>query len=334
MPEDQKPVRPIYVIKKKVSHGGHHGGAWKVAYADFVTAMMSLFIVLWLLNSTPQVKQAVAGYFNDPRSNGKETGTKSLGAGESVSVDKANVDKLKEEIEKAILKQSDLSKLSKQIEITLTGEGLKIELLEDKGGTFFESGSSNLSPNGQKLISVIAGQLKSLPNRLLVEGHTDAQPFSGANGYSNWELSSDRANSARRVLQQSGVGPAQISQVRGYADQSLRTPADPLAPSNRRIAMIVQWIEPATAMPAETAGDKAGGEKGQPKAPDSAGEKATGTPVESKSGSLGPVATTPEAAKPSLAPATPLPVPAKPTPAPAKLSLIEHLKAMVPGKRG
>src|SRR5580700_9352664 len=100
-----KPIRPIFVIKKKVSHGAHHGGAWKVAYADFVTAMMSLFIVLWLLNSTPQIKQAIAGYFNDPRSSGKETGTKSLGADSSISIDKKNVEKLKEEIEKAILKQ-------------------------------------------------------------------------------------------------------------------------------------------------------------------------------------------------------------------------------------
>src|SRR5580692_4545877 len=183
MPPPSKPLAPIIVIKKKISHGGHHGGAWKVAYADFVTAMMSLFIVLWLLNSTPQIKQAVAGYFNDPSSSGKETGTKTLGAGESISIDKQNVDKLKDEIEKAILKQSDLSKLSKQIEITVTGEGLKIELIEGKGGTFFDSGSAKLSDNGVKLLNLLSAQLKLLPNRLLIEGHTDAQPFSNVNGY-------------------------------------------------------------------------------------------------------------------------------------------------------
>jgi chemotaxis protein MotB len=238
-----KPVRPIIVIKKKVSGAGHHGGAWKVAYADFMTAMMSLFIVLWLLNSTPQIKKAVAGYFNDPQSSGKETGTETVGSDESISIDQKNVENLKEEIEKAILKQEDLNKLSKQIEITITGEGLKIDLIEDKGGTFFESGSAKLSENGVKLLDMLSGQLKTLPNHLLIEGHTDAQPYSSAAEYTNWELSSDRANSARRLLQQGGVRPDQISQVRGYADQKLRVPSNPLDPSNRRVSLIVQWID-------------------------------------------------------------------------------------------
>lgn len=243
MSVNEKPIRPIIVIKKKVAHGGHHGGAWKVAYADFVTAMMSLFIVLWLLNSTPQIKQAVAGYFNDPKSSGKETGTLTLGSGPSVSIDQKNVEKLKEQIEKAILKQADLTKLSKQIEITITGEGLRIDLIENKGSTFFESGSPKLSAAGVTLLNLLATQLKALPNHILIEGHTDAQPFSGATDYTNWELSSDRANSARRVLQQGGVGPNQISQVRGFADQMLRVPTNPLDPSNRRISLIVQWID-------------------------------------------------------------------------------------------
>ena len=237
-----KPARPIIVIRKKIAGASHHGGAWKVAYADFMTAMMSLFIVLWLLNSTPQIKKAVAGYFNDPRSGGKETGTETVGSDESVAIDQKNVQNLKEEIEKAILQQKDLNKLSKQIEITVTGEGLKIDLIEEKGGTFFESGSPKLSENGVHLLDMLSGQLKALPNRLLIEGYTDAQPYSGGAGYSNWELSSDRANSTRRLLQQGGVGQHQISQVRGYADQMLRNPANPLDPSNRRVSLIVQWI--------------------------------------------------------------------------------------------
>jgi chemotaxis protein MotB len=244
-----KSVRPIFVIKKKVSHGGHHGGAWKVAYADFVTAMMSLFIVLWLLNTSPQIKKAVAGYFNDPLRSGRQTGTESLGSGQSISVDKQNVEKLKEEIQKAILKQADLTKLSKQIDITMTGEGLKIDLIEDKGGTFFQSGSPTLSENGVALLNLLSAQLKVLPNRLLIEGHTDAQPYSGATGYSNWELSADRANSARRLLQQAGIGANQISQVRGYADQSLRVPSNPLDPANRRVSLIVQWVDATTPSP-------------------------------------------------------------------------------------
>jgi chemotaxis protein MotB len=243
MQADPKANRPIIIIKKKGGHSAHHGGAWKVAYADFVTAMMSLFIVLWLLNTSPQIQKAVAGYFNDPRSSGKQTGTLTLGSGESVTIDKQNVEKLKDEIEKAILKQADLTKLSKQIEITTTGEGLKIELIEEKGGTFFESGSPKLSDSGVELLNLLAGQLKVLPNRLLLEGHTDAQPFSSDSSYTNWELSADRANSARRLLQQDGIGPNQISQVRGYADQMLRVPSNPLDPSNRRVSLIVQWAD-------------------------------------------------------------------------------------------
>ena len=165
---------------------------------------------------------------------------------------------IKEEIQKAILQQKDLNKLSKQIEITVTGEGLKIDLIEEKGGTFFESGSPKLSENGVHLLNMLSGQLKALPNRLLIEGYTDAQPYSGGAGYSNWELSSDRANSTRRLLQQGGVGQHQISQVRGYADQMLRDPANPLDPSNRRVSLIVQWVNAngpqAGAKPGSTTG--------------------------------------------------------------------------------
>ena len=236
-------ARPIIVIKKKGGHGGHHGGAWKVAYADFVTAMMSLFIVLWLLNSTPQVKKAIAGYFNDPRGTSKQMGTDLLGSGESVTIDKTNVEKLQEAIKKAIIKQKELDKLADQVELKMTSEGLRIELIEGKNGSFFESGSPKLTPAGEQLLGMLAGQLKPLPNHLLIEGHTDAKPFSGANGYSNWELSSDRANSARRLLQQDGVRFDQVAQVRGYADQSLRVPADPMDPSNRRISLIVQFLD-------------------------------------------------------------------------------------------
>ncbi len=243
MAQDRKTVRPIIVIKKKISHGGRHGGAWKVAYADFVTAMMALFIVLWLMNSTPQIKKAVAGYFNHPKSNGQETGTTIQGSNKSISIDQKNVQKLKEEIERAILKQTDLSKISKQIVITMTGEGLKIDLIENKGGTFFQSGSAKLSPSGVELLDLLATQLRVLPNKLLIEGHTDAQPYVGNSDYTNWELSADRANSARRLLQHAGVGPNQVSQVRGYGDQMLRVPSNPFDATNRRVSLIVQWQE-------------------------------------------------------------------------------------------
>jgi chemotaxis protein MotB len=234
-------TQPIIVIKRKGGHGGHHGGAWKVAYADFVTAMMSLFIVLWLMNSSDKVKKAVAGYFNDPKGTAALMGTTMTGTGETVTAAGANdLQKLKEKLEQEIKAKKNLEKLSKQIEITITPEGLRIELLEGKNGTFYESGSARLSDSGQELLGLLAAELKTLPNSLLIEGHTDAAPYSDDRNYSNWELSADRANAARRLLQQDGVRHDQVTQVRGYADQLLRVKTDPYDPSNRRISILVK----------------------------------------------------------------------------------------------
>ena len=234
-------TQPIIVIKRKGGHGGHHGGAWKVAYADFVTAMMSLFIVLWLMGSSEKVKKAVAGYFNDPKGTGAMMGTTMTGTGEAVKVAAADdMQKLKEKIEQQIMAKKDLEKLSKQIEITISPEGLRVELIEDKNGTFYQSGSARLSDSGQELLSLLAAELKTLPNSLLIEGHTDASQYSDDTNYGNWELSADRANSARRLMQQDGVRGDQVTQVRGYADQLLRVKANPFDPSNRRISILVK----------------------------------------------------------------------------------------------
>jgi chemotaxis protein MotB len=234
-------AQPIIVIKKKGGHGGHHGGAWKVAYADFVTAMMSLFIVLWLMGSSEKVKKAVAGYFNDPKGTASLLGTTMTGTGEAIKeASSADLEKLKEKLEEEIKARKDLEKLSKQIEITITPEGLRIELLEGKNGTFYELGSAKLSASGQELLSLLASELKTLPNSLLIEGHTDSTPYSDQNGYSNWDLSADRANSARRLLQQDGVRTNQVTQVRGYADQMLRVKNNPTDPSNRRVSILVK----------------------------------------------------------------------------------------------
>jgi chemotaxis protein MotB len=232
---------PVIVIKRKIAHGGHHGGAWKVAYADFVTAMMSLFIVLWLMNSSEKIKKAVAGYFNDPKGTASLMGTTMTGTGETVSAaDAKDMQQLKEKLEEQIKAKKDLEKLSKQIEITLTPEGLRVELLEDKNGTFYHSGSARLSDSGQELLGLLARELKTLPNSLLIEGHTDAAPYLEAATYSNWELSADRANAARRLMQQDGVRTDQVTQVRGYADQLLRVKGNPYDPSNRRISILVK----------------------------------------------------------------------------------------------
>jgi chemotaxis protein MotB len=237
--------QPIIVVKKKVSHGGHHGGAWKVAYADFVTAMMALFIVLWLLSSDEKVKKAVGGYFQDPNGVGRQMGSNMSGAGEGLQLNKDNMDNLKEKLEAALKQTPDFQKFSKNIQITVTGEGLRIELLETEKGVFFQSGNAKPSEFGEELIAKLASELGKLPNHLYIEGHTDSKPFSnGKSGYSNWELSADRANAARRIMMANGLRPDQVGQVRGFADQKLRSKDDPTNASNRRISVIVQYLTP------------------------------------------------------------------------------------------
>ena len=254
---------PIIIIKKKGGHGGHHGGAWKVAYADFVTAMMALFIVLWLLSSTSrQTQVAISGYFKDPSGTASKAGTNLAGAGESIPIAKPDMDKLKEILQKRIQSIADLEKLNKNIEITVTSEGLRIELIESEKGTFFESGSAALNKNGQAIIELLAAELGKVPNDISIEGHTDAKAFTGKNIYSNWELSSDRANAARRLMQKpDGLRTDQVKQVRGFADQRLRNLKDPLDPSNRRISIIVQNLTSTVEETAEAGGNAATGEK-------------------------------------------------------------------------
>lgn len=235
-------TQPI-IIKKKVVHGGHHGGAWKVAYADFVTAMMALFIVLWLMNSSKQVQQAIGGYFKDPSGKSKMVGTDQRGAGDNFIITKENMAELKEQLQKSVRTLNDFDKLRNQIQMTVTAEGLRIELMETASGTFFDSGSTHPNDQGKELLDLLAQELGSLPNKISIEGHTDAKPYSETASYGNWELSADRANAARRLMQQSGLRADQVSQVRGFADQRLRVASDALDPSNRRISVIVQYIE-------------------------------------------------------------------------------------------
>jgi chemotaxis protein MotB len=238
-------TRPIIIVKKKGGHGGHHGGAWKVAYADFVTAMMSLFIVLWLLSSSKPVQEAVGGYFRDPNGTATKKGSINAGAGENFTLTKDNMPKLKDQLQEKIRQMNDFEKLKDHVEITVTSEGLRIELLESASGTFFDSGSPKLNGDGRELLITLAGELGKLPNKISIEGHTDSKPYSGSGNYSNWELSTDRANAARRLMQANGVGASQVTQVRGFADQRLRKANDPLDSSNRRVSLIVQYIPKA-----------------------------------------------------------------------------------------
>ena len=233
-------TRPIIILKKKGGHGGHHGGAWKVAYADFVTAMMALFIVLWLLSSSKQVQEAVGGYFKDPTGNSQKIGSNMAGSGENFTLTRDNMPRLKEQLQQA-RQMTDFEKLKSHVEMTVTAEGLRIELSESANGTFFDSGSAKLKGDGSDMLVTLAQELGKLPNKLSIEGHTDSQPYTSA-AYSNWELSTDRANAGRRVMQANGVRPDQVTQVRGFADQRLRKADAPLDPSNRRISIIVQYI--------------------------------------------------------------------------------------------
>lgn len=235
--------QPIIIVRKKKPPHGHHGGAWKVAYADFVTAMMALFIVLWLLSSDEKVKKAVGGYFQDPTGQGKQTGTTMAGGSEGILLNQDNMDELKQKLEAAMKELPQIEQLKQNVELTITNEGLRIELLEKEGGLFFESGSPKPSTKGSELLHLLAVQLSKLPNSLLIEGHTDAKPYSSETGYSNWELSADRANTARRLLTESGIPIERVGQIRGFADRRLRDKADPFNPENRRISVLVQYQE-------------------------------------------------------------------------------------------
>ena len=250
---------PIIIIKKKGGHGGHHGGAWKVAYADFVTAMMALFIVLWLLNSSVQVRKAVSAYFTDPSGSGKLSGSASAGTGETVSVSKDDMQDLKDKLEQAMKKSPDLAKLKDYVQMSVTGEGLRVEMLESEKGMFFQSGSSAPSGLGEELILALTVQLAGLPNNVMIEGHTDAKPFNKRADYSNWELSTDRANAARRLMESHGLPQGKVIQVRGFAAQNLRDPAHPEDAKNRRVSVIVRYqdVKPDD----EENADAEGGEK-------------------------------------------------------------------------
>jgi chemotaxis protein MotB len=242
--------RPIFVIRKKVSgHGGHHGGAWKVAYADFVTAMMALFIVLWLTSADEKIKEAVSAYFNNPTGPGKLTALAAAGLGHAIEVPKDDMVKLREKIQQALAQTPNFKSIQDHVEITITADGLRIELLETEAGMFFESGKAVPTESGAELLGRLAEELGKMPNTMLIEGHTDSKPFASDNGYSNWELSTDRANSARKLMEAHGLRPEQVNQVRGYADRELRHPEDPQHASNRRISVIVQWLDPKSGSP-------------------------------------------------------------------------------------
>lgn len=254
MADEKQPIIVKKVIKKG---GGHHGGAWKVAYADFVTAMMALFIVLWILGQDQEVKDAVSGYFRDP-------------VGYSAK-SRAIIDNTRPGLQIATIHQSELDRINKeeetrrfeemkddltselggdenfvplldQMKIEMISEGMRIEMLESENDVFFELGSARLSPKAFNFLKIVGSKLSKIPNKIAIEGHTDARPLNKGGNYTNYELSSDRANSARRALVSGGVKEGQIDEIIGFADKRLRDKKNPFGVVNRRVSIIIKYL--------------------------------------------------------------------------------------------
>ncbi len=224
----------------------HRGGAWKVAYADFVTALMALFIVLWLITAGQDVRQAVSAYFKDPRGHARLSGSAQAGAGAALPVDVNNVDKLRERLALAMASMLGIEQFSKYVHFTVTGEGLRIELMESEGGMFFETGSPRPSGLGSRLLEMLARELEALPNGVVIEGHTDARPYrsNALEAYGNWDLSVDRANMARRTLVAAGLEAERIAEIRGYAERRPAVAGDPHDSRNRRVSLVIKFADP------------------------------------------------------------------------------------------
>jgi len=243
--EEKKPRRRV---KKARAHAGHHGGAWKVAYADFVTAMMALFLVLWLVSQADtKLKQSIANYFRSPGvfdsmqggilSQAKKL-TKEPGSLTSKDDEQA-LYHVAESLQKQFSTRPEFSKYKDQVKVEVTDEGLRIQLIDKADRVSFASGSAQVSAEAQAVLTEIATSICSLPNKINIGGHTDSRVFPSENGYTNWELSADRANAARRILEAGCVKPDQIRRIVGFADTEPMVPEDPYAPANRRISITV-----------------------------------------------------------------------------------------------
>jgi chemotaxis protein MotB len=243
--------QPIIVVKKKGKHAGHHGGAWKVAYADFVTAMMAFFLVMWLVSQSKPVKAGVAGYFRDPGAFDTPRGDGILSGGrqpspqapddgkDEAATERARLERSIGHIQEQLKRVPEFKTLEKQIEFTLTSDGLRIDLIDTSGSSFFDSGSAGMRSQTESILKVIARELGTLNNAITVEGHTDSLQYASTDKYTNWELSADRANAARRVMEREALKPGQIVGVRGLADRQLRIVDNRLDPRNRRVSVLV-----------------------------------------------------------------------------------------------
>ncbi|MBS7455583.1 flagellar motor protein MotB [Coralloluteibacterium stylophorae] len=273
-------AEPTIVIRrvKKVA-GGHHGGAWKVAYADFVTAMMAFFMVMWLLGAaTKEQKAAISEYFRNPSpiqgqslvpaagsigdggaandvirtsgamdlpsGMGPDIGAKAIDGADAKrlaqAAEKARMEDLKQEIEAAIAASQAMAPFKDQLLLDITPEGLRIQIIDKLNRPMFDSGSANLKPYASAILNDLVESLDAVPNRVSLSGHTDATPYQGSqDGYTNWELSADRANAARRALRGGGMPDEKMARVVGLGSSVLFDKVDPRSPTNRRISIIV-----------------------------------------------------------------------------------------------
>jgi chemotaxis protein MotB len=313
MAGDAKKLQPIII--KRIKKGGHaaHGGAWKIAYADFVTAMMAFFLLMWLLGSTTEGdKKGIADYFASPLkvallSSGSGAGdaahvvkgggqdlTRSTGQvkrgdmdakrdtvnlhqlkEEQVRAEIARLEDLKKKVEEKLESNPELKNLARQMLLEMTHDGLRIQIIDADQRPMFASGSAVVQPYMRQLLRAVGELLAEVPNRLTLEGHTDAQPFGGGErGYSNWELSADRANASRRELVGGGLPEEQVLRVQGLAASNPFDRMDPLAPANRRISIVVMTREaedrvfrtaaPAAPQPTGATGPPAAGTHSSP----------------------------------------------------------------------
>jgi len=248
MPDEPQRV----VVKRSHAQIGRVGGAWKVAYADLATAMMALFLVLWLGTQDASVRRAVAHYFQDPigsadGTNGGRSPLGGAGAGTG-AIDgllvaprsaREALDRAARRLRQSLAALPSFQALGRFVELEVADDGLRIDLVEQDGSSFFTRGGRELSREGAEVVRAIGRELGALGNDVVLEGHTDSVPYRGEEGYSNWELSADRANSARRALEAGGLSPGQVKAVRGYADAEPRIADAPSDPRNRRVAILV-----------------------------------------------------------------------------------------------
>lgn len=266
-------TQPIIVKRVKKVAGGHHGGAWKIAFADFATAMMAFFLVMWLMSSaTPEQKRAISGYFQDPIGFTESASPHVIDLGGTPTpapdrtlndvvdpdirqtetaidaeqaetfaeqLDRERLDLLLQELQNKVNENPDLTRFKDQILFEITQDGLRIQIMDAANRPMFALGSAQLQPYFEDILLAMADTIRAVPNKISVSGHTDAKPYSGRGEFGNWELSAGRANAARRTLVAGGYPEDQIARVVGYASSALFDREDPLNPVNRRIDILV-----------------------------------------------------------------------------------------------